>query len=47
MDVKIRKILVSQPQPKSEKSPYFELAEKTQQNPEDLINETLKRAMAS
>jgi uroporphyrinogen-III synthase len=28
MDVKIRKILVSQPQPKSEKSPYFELAEK-------------------
>ena len=28
MNAKIRRILVSQPQPESEKSPYFELAEK-------------------
>jgi len=28
MDVKIKKILVSQPEPKAEKSPYFDIAEK-------------------
>ena len=28
MDVNIRKILVSQPEPKTEKSPYFDIAEK-------------------